>query len=332
MTAPLSSIDRRRDGPAFRPLRHALFAVVCLLLASCATTPTRANETHGEPLLLLPLEVRGDVSPELVRQVETALRATVRRAGRVEAVPPPPRTASPFPDVRAPLGDEPDPVLATYAAAAGAPQLLAGWIAPLPDGRIAWALRFLAAPPVESVPADASPEASGEVPSTPPSGAVPASSPEKEEASSSRPPDPAPPRTLDRAGGLSRPVTLPGDLAGASARLLAGPPEPSPRGQRTVSDLARRLRARAGLFDACLAERLLAVPDLVGVALLQIVVGPRGEVKDVRLARSSFDDPALEACFADMAERVDFPSGVGGESVLTRRVVWPLPIAAASSD
>jgi hypothetical protein len=236
------------------------------------------------------------------------------------------------------IGDEPDPVLAAQAAAVGATAALAGWASPLPDGSIAWALRLVAPREVEPPPAPPpAPEgfAAGAAPgarSDGPAGAAPRPATSPGAAAGPATPPAVPPapvfRTLDRAGGVSRDGTaLARDLATAAVQLLAGPPASAPRGQRTAGDLARRLRARAGFFDACLAERLPAVPDLAGVALVRIAVGPRGEVRDVHLAGSSFRDPAVETCLLDAAAQIDFPAGVGGTSELEARVIWPRPMA-----
>jgi hypothetical protein len=292
--------------------------------AACIGTRGAVPGTPGEPLLLLPLEVRGQLPAPAVAAAQDALRTAVRRVGRGVVSLPPGDPEAPAPRV---VGDEPDAVLAVHAAVAGAPGLLAAWAAPLPDGSIAWALRYLdaaaevsalenggeggtAAAPSRAPPAESAPDA----PATAPGNAAPASPSA---------------RTIDRAGGRARDErALARELGTAAARLLHGPPAPSPRGQRTSHDLARRLRARSGRFDACFSERLLANPELAGVALLQIEVDVQGEVRDVRLAGSSFADPALEACLADAAASIDFPPGVGGRSVLEQRLVWPPPAMA----
>jgi hypothetical protein len=301
------------------PLLLALVAATSSV--ACFGTRGGVPGTPGEPLLLLPLEVRGQLPGRTVAAAQEALRTAVRRAGRVVVSPPAGDSEAPAPHL---VGDEPDAVLAVHAAAAGAPGLLAAWAAPLPDGSIAWALRYMDTSAEESAPEGG---ANGGGTAAAPTHARPPTDSAPETPSEGAAP---PTRTIDRAGGRAKNETaLARDLGAAAARLLRGPPAPSPRGQRTSGDLARRLRARSGRFDACFSERLLATPELAGAALLHIEVDVNGAVRDVRFAGSSFADLALEACLADAAASIDFPPGVGGRSVLEHRLVWPPPAVAA---
>lgn len=112
---------------------------------------------------------------------------------------------------------------------------------------------------------------------------------------------------------------------GAAALLFGVAPEAPVR-----SDAGRRraLARRAGAFEACLAEGVMAEPALSGEATVSLVVDASGAVRSAAVPFSTLASDPVETCLTAAAGTLRLPPGPAPEGPVTFRVRLPLPGAS----
>lgn len=140
----------------------------------------------------------------------------------------------------------------------------------------------------------------------------------------------APSAGNDAPAAISSADARDGEDAARSRQAPAVPPTHSESidGSLSTDEVHGELRRRAHALRNCYSAPLEADWDYHGSVEVSWRITPEGDVSEVTLVESSFDDEALDECFVRRISRLDFAESTGTTDVRIRFVynIWGDPV------
>jgi len=89
---------------------------------------------------------------------------------------------------------------------------------------------------------------------------------------------------------------------------------------RTKSDVQRRLETRSQAFEGCYERALVEDDQAEGKVTLVFLVAPDGVFRQVKVARSTVNNKALETCLVSKTKGLRTASGVSAPLAVTYEI------------